>query len=64
MKVCRVKGAASTFVIKKWVKKLPLLNSLLKIDSYPLFFGMSNIAYISTHLLNFNREIGKFIDKK
>lgn len=25
---------------------------------------MSNIAYISTHLLNFNREIGKFIDKK
>ena len=31
MKVCRVKGAASTFVIKKWVKKLPRLNSLLKI---------------------------------
>lgn len=25
---------------------------------------MSNIAYISTHLLNFNREIGKFIGKK
>lgn len=39
MKVCRVKGAASTFVIKKWVKKLPRLNSLLKIDSYPLFLG-------------------------
>ena len=64
MKVCRVKGAASTFVIKKWVKKITPFELPIKDWLLSFIFGMSNIAYISTHLLNFNREIGKFIDKK